>query len=81
MEASAVRNAGNGQFSCLDDGFCRALARAAWPARGLFGGSMITGSPTVGRCLVGSLFAIARLSNLPAACDDRLGITNALNTG
>ena len=41
----------------------------------------MTGSPTVGRCLVGSLFAMARFRSLPAFCVDRLGITKTLVMG
>jgi hypothetical protein len=77
IDTSAVRNAGNGQVSYLGDRFWRVFACAASLARGFFGGSMMTGSPTVGRCSVGSLLAMARFSTLPAVCVDRLGITNA----
>jgi hypothetical protein len=38
---------------------------------------LVTGLPTVGRLLVGSLLAIARLRILPNFCDDCLDITNA----
>jgi hypothetical protein len=41
------------------------------------GGSTMTGLPTVGRSLVGSLLVIARLRILPDFCDDFVGITNA----
>jgi len=55
----------------------RCFACATFRLGRLTGGSMITGLPTVGRSLVASLLAIARLRILPDLCDDFSGITNA----
>jgi hypothetical protein len=55
----------------------RGFACAPFRLERLTGGSMITGLPTVGRSLVGSILEIARLRILADFCDKFSGITNA----